>query len=59
MGGVTRFAAAIIVLAALPAAAAEPLTGKVASVTDGDTVRVLDAAHLRSRPGKGVEQVTR
>jgi hypothetical protein len=38
-----RLLAALIVLAAIPAIAAEPLAGKVVSVTDGDTVRVLDA----------------
>lgn len=38
-----RLLAAIVALAAIPAIAAEPLTGKVVSVTDGDTVRVLDA----------------
>jgi endonuclease YncB( thermonuclease family) len=40
-----RLLVAIAVLAALPAVAAEPLTGKVVSVTDGDTVRVLDATY--------------
>ena len=43
-----RLLAAIIALAAIPAAA-EPLTGKVVSVTDGDTVRVLDAANVQHK----------
>lgn len=30
-------------------AADEPLTGKVVSVTDGDTVRVLDAANVQHK----------
>jgi len=36
-------------LAAIPATAAEPLTGKVVSVTDGDTVRVLDADNVQHK----------
>jgi micrococcal nuclease len=43
-----RLLAAIAILAALPAAA-EPLTGKVVSVHDGDTVRVLDAANVQHK----------
>ena len=45
-----RLLAALVALAAIPAIAAieaEPLTGKVVSVTDGDTVRVLDAANVQ------------
>jgi endonuclease YncB( thermonuclease family) len=34
---------------AVAVAAAEPLTGKVVSVTDGDTVRVLDAANVQHK----------
>lgn len=34
---------------AAAAIAAEPLTGKVVSVTDGDTVRVLDAANVQHK----------
>jgi endonuclease YncB( thermonuclease family) len=40
---------AAAMLAAIPATAAEPLTGKVVSVTDGDTVRVLDAANVQHK----------
>jgi endonuclease YncB( thermonuclease family) len=40
---------AIVALAAIPAIAAEPITGKVVSVTDGDTVRVLDAANVQHK----------
>jgi hypothetical protein len=39
---------AAAILAPLPIAA-EPLTGKVVSVTDGDTVRVLDAANVQHK----------
>jgi endonuclease YncB( thermonuclease family) len=39
---------AAAILAALPAAA-DPITGKVVSVTDGDTVRVLDAANVQHK----------
>ncbi len=39
----------IAVFASIPATAAEPLTGKVVSVTDGDTVRVLDAANVQHK----------
>lgn len=44
-----RLLAAIVALAAIPAIAAEPLTGKVVSVHDGDTVRVLDAANVQNK----------
>jgi endonuclease YncB( thermonuclease family) len=44
-----RLLAAIVALAAIPAIAAEPLTGKVVSVTDGDTVRVLDANNVQHK----------
>jgi endonuclease YncB( thermonuclease family) len=40
---------AAAMLAAIPATAAEPITGKVVSVTDGDTVRVLDAANVQHK----------
>ena len=36
-------------LAAIPVAAAEPLTGRVVNVHDGDTVRVLDAANVQHK----------
>jgi endonuclease YncB( thermonuclease family) len=39
--------AANVVLAAIPAIAAEPLAGKVVSVTDGDTARVLNADNVQ------------
>jgi endonuclease YncB( thermonuclease family) len=44
-----RLLAAIIALAAIPSAAADPLTGKVVSVHDGDTVRVLDASNVQHK----------
>jgi endonuclease YncB( thermonuclease family) len=44
-----RLLAAIAMLAAIPATAAEPLTGKVVSVHDGDTVRVLDANNAQHK----------
>jgi endonuclease YncB( thermonuclease family) len=44
-----RLLSVLFALAALPAVAAEPLTGKVVSVTDGDTVRVLDAANVQHK----------
>jgi len=40
---------AAAMLAAIPAAAADPITGKVVSVHDGDTVRVLDAANVQHK----------
>ena len=44
-----RLLAAIAILVAIPAIAAESLTGKVASGTDGDTARVLDAANVQHK----------
>ena len=41
--------ATVAMLAAIPAIAGEPITGKVVSVTDGDTVRVLDAANVQHK----------
>lgn len=46
--GVAFIVMAAVMLAAIPAAA-EPLTGKVVSVHDGDTVRVLDAANVQHK----------
>jgi endonuclease YncB( thermonuclease family) len=40
---------AAIIVCSWVHAAAEPLTGKVVSVTDGDTVRVLDAANVQHK----------
>ncbi len=39
----------IAVFASILAFAAEPLAGRVVSVTDGDTVRVLDAANVQHK----------
>jgi endonuclease YncB( thermonuclease family) len=44
-----RLLTAIVAFAALPAIAADPIMGKVVSVTDGDTVRVLDAANVQHK----------
>ena len=44
-----RLLPVIVMLAAIPAAAAEPLTGRVVNVHDGDTVRVLDAANVQHK----------
>jgi endonuclease YncB( thermonuclease family) len=39
----------VAVLAATPVAAAEPITGKVVTVHDGDTLTVLDAANVQHK----------
>jgi endonuclease YncB( thermonuclease family) len=44
-----RLLSALAMLAAIPAIAADPITGKVVSVHDGDTVRVLDAANVQHK----------
>jgi len=44
-----RLLAAAAMLAAIPATAAEPITGCIVSVHDGDTVRVLDATNVQHK----------
>jgi endonuclease YncB( thermonuclease family) len=44
-----RLLAVLIAFVGLPAIAADPITGRVVSVHDGDTVRVLDAANVQHK----------